>query len=403
MRTDNPPSSPETLPGPLGLVAHRPWRLWILGSLLARLPTSMAGLVLMLVGERVTGSLAEGALLAGVLNLCSGPPGPFFGRLLDRLELRRAMRVTVALSGLVTLGLVVAAEVRAPVWALYVLSVVLGLATAGMWGGMRALLVVTVPAVQLRRAHFAESLLVELCSVVGPVMVSLLVVTGGTVAALAGMAALSLLGAWLMRAVPPLPPAPRRPDTLLPPRDTQLVSALVLWIGLAYGLLMANVPQRMAQYGLGSGASGWFTAALPAGACLGGIVVSAWPLGRNRALLTTLAMLLASAALAVPPGLAGGSLGYAAGLFAAGLFMVPLNGLMATEIEGQMGLRRRAEAFSYFGSAAVAGGSGGYFLAGALDGRLEPAAVGLLSSAAFLLLALVLAAVLLLRRTRRAG
>ncbi|MBB5135428.1 MFS family permease [Thermocatellispora tengchongensis] len=383
------------------MLGHRPWRLWIAGSLLARLPTSMAGLVLILVGERANGSLAEGAVLAGVLSLCSGPPGPVIGRLLDRLEMRRAMRVTVALSGVVTLGLAVAAEMRAPAWALYALSVLLGLATAGMWGGMRALLVVTVPAAQLRRAHFAESLLVELCSVAGPVLVSVLVVAGGPVAALAGMAALSLLGALLMRAVPPLRPAPVRPAGLLPPRDTQLVSLLVLWVGLAYGLLMANVPQRMAEYGLDSGASGWFTAALPAGACLGGLVVSARPLPRHRALRTTLALLLVSAVLAVPSGLAADALGYAVGLFAAGLLMVPLNGLMATEIEGRMGLRRRAEAFSYFGSASVAGGAGGYFLAGALDGRLDPAGIGLLSSVAFLALALVVGAALVARAGRR--
>ncbi|GAA1000130.1 MFS transporter [Acrocarpospora macrocephala] len=372
------------------LLRHRPWLVWIGSSAMARLPMAMTSLAMVLVGEAGTGSLAVGTQLAGIVNLCSGVFGPPAGRAFDRVELRAAVRLTLAGLAFILLAMLPVVWLGAPLWALYVLSVLLGLAMAGLWGGLRALLLVTVPAAQLRRAHFAESLLVEFAAVVGPALVAVLVMVGRVAAAIIVMAVLSLLAAWGMRRIPALPPASGTRTSLLPPRDVGTVGILVAIVGMGYGLLVAAAPLRMGEYGLDAGATGWFMAALSAGACLGGLAVSVRPVPARRARPVAAALLFGTALLVLPSAVATTGLAYGAALFVAGLGMVPLNGLLATEIESRLGLSRRAEGFSYFGSASVAGGAMGYFAVGALSGWCVPATVSLLSSALFAALAITL-------------
>ncbi|MGW4422454.1 MFS transporter [Streptosporangium sp. NPDC004631] len=393
--------STET-PARLGeLLRHRPWLVWIGSSALARLPMAMTSLVMVLVGEIATGSLTVGAQLAGVVNLCSGVFGPLAGRAFDRVELGAAVRLTLGGSALTVLAMLPVVWLGAPLWALYLLSALLGLAMAGLWGGLRALLLVTIPASQLRRAHFAESLLVEFSSVLGPALVAVLVVMGRITSAIIVMAALSLLAAWGMRRVPALPPASGKRTGPLPPRDVWTVGILVALVGLGYGLLSAAAPLRMSDYGLDPGAAGWFVAVLSAGACLGGLAVSARPVPASRARTATVALLFGTSLLVLPSAAVTSGVAYGVALFVAGLGMVPINGLLATEIESRLGLSRRAEGFSYFGSAAVAGGAMGYFVVGALSEWYAPATVSFLSSAVFAVLAITLSLARFSARRRR--
>jgi hypothetical protein len=59
-----------------GLLSERTWQLWTRSSFLARLPSTMALLGLVLPGHAETGSLATGARLAGVTSFCAGLAGP---------------------------------------------------------------------------------------------------------------------------------------------------------------------------------------------------------------------------------------------------------------------------------------------------------------------------------------
>ncbi|HEY8340013.1 MAG TPA: hypothetical protein VIK95_09105, partial [Egibacteraceae bacterium] len=74
------------------LVAQPLWRRWTLAAFLARLPTTMTLLALVLAGEQATGSIAIGSLLAGVATFTSGFAAPWRGRALDRREIRGGLQ-----------------------------------------------------------------------------------------------------------------------------------------------------------------------------------------------------------------------------------------------------------------------------------------------------------------------
>ncbi|WP_199859945.1 MFS transporter, partial [Thermobifida halotolerans] len=389
--------------GAAALLAHRPWRRWVPTSALSRVPMAMAPLAVLLLGEHATGSLTSGVFLAGVFSLFSGAPGPFVGRLLDRFEMRRGLLWSLVAAAGSTILLLATAALGAPLWLYVLLCALQGLSMAGLLGGMRALLLVVAPPGNLRRAHFAESLMVELSAVLGPLLVGALALLGGADAALAGTALLCAAAGWAMRSAPALPPAPAAAATpLLPAVPVLRISLLVLCVSTGYGVLTANIPQRMADYGLTSTHATWVTAVFSTGACLGGVLASLRPLSADRAAAGTPLLLLASAAISLPAGLAQTVGGYAAALFASALLLVPLNGILVTRVEAELGLRRRAEGFSYFGAAATAGGSLGYLAASALAPLTTADRIAFLAPALHLALAGVLGAALISRGTPRA-
>ena len=85
------------------------FRRWAVVNLLARLPMTMNLLALVLVGEAVTGSLANGASLAGIATVSAGLAAQWRGRMLDRVELREGLRRHLGLSALAVLALLGAA------------------------------------------------------------------------------------------------------------------------------------------------------------------------------------------------------------------------------------------------------------------------------------------------------
>jgi hypothetical protein len=170
-----------------GLVTQRTWQRWTLSSFLARLPISMSLLGLVLAGQAATGSLATGTRLAGFTTLCAGLIGPLRGRLLDRGELRAGLqRSCLVHCGLLT-PFAVCVHFKADVLVLYAPCAAIAYSVSGIWGGFRALLVAAVSPERLRRAHFVESLMVEVSYGAGPLLVTGLAVVGGAVTVLAGM------------------------------------------------------------------------------------------------------------------------------------------------------------------------------------------------------------------------
>ena len=99
----------------LGALVRQPlWRRWTVAALLGRLPLTMNLLALVLVGERVSGSLAIGAQLAGVATITAGIAAPLRGRQLDRGGLRTGLRNAALLTAGVTLVLAAAVVFAIP-------------------------------------------------------------------------------------------------------------------------------------------------------------------------------------------------------------------------------------------------------------------------------------------------
>ena len=349
-----------------GLLRHRQWRAWIPASILARLPQAMLLLSWVVVGNARAGSLTLGATLAGVTSISAGAIAPWRGRLLDRQDVRRAVQFECVLTMSNLSLLLVVITARWPIWTLFVVAVAQGWANAGTQSGLRALLVAVVPAEQLPRAHFAESLMQEFCYVIGPVLVGGLTLAGGVPVALgfmigvAGAAALALTRVTDLRQKP----APR--SRLYRRRDIRRLTALVAVITAGIDLLESNVPQRMSQYGLPAGAAGWFMAVVAVSSCGGGVIVSFRPLRSGGNYLRPAVLFLVFAGLNIPVVLAPNAVLYGASLLISTLAFVPLIGFTAGEFEARLPAGERGAGFAFMFVGIQGGGALGFLATGAL-------------------------------------
>lgn len=375
-----------------GLLRQRTWQRWTLSSFLARLPISMSLFGLVLAGQAATGSLATGAKLAGVTTLCAGLFGPLRGRLLDRGELRRALqRSCFVASGLLG-AFAVSVTLKVHVVILYALCVGLGYSVSGVWGGFRALLVVAVTPDRLRRAHFVESLMVEVSYGAGPLLVTALAELGGAVAVLAGMATVAFVAGVSMIGVVRLHPRPAvRTHLLRRRKDIRVLVALAFCLGLGFGTFETNVPQRMPQYGLSADLAGVFLLLLAIGSMIGGTYVSLRPIRRQRTARKASALFGVFALLMLPSTLAPVAGVYAGCLLFASLMLVPITGLGSSELEARIGETQRAEAFSSFLAATMIGGGLGGVLNGVLVEPLGAWNIPYVTIGLFSILAVVLA------------
>ena len=156
------------------LFAQEQFRRWAVANLLARLPLTMNLLVLVLVGEALTGQVSTGATLAGGATLAAGLAAQWRGRRLDTVELNRGLRGDMLLSSLSLFALCAATVLGAPVPVMLGLSVLLGIAFAAVLGGFRALLVQSVPEDDIEAANAMDAVFVEVAFVLGPAMAALL-------------------------------------------------------------------------------------------------------------------------------------------------------------------------------------------------------------------------------------
>ena len=374
-----------------GLVTQRSWQRWTLSSFLARLPLSMSLLGLVLAGQAATGSLATGAGLAGFTTCCAGLIAPLRGRLLDRGELRAGLqRSCFAYCGLLAL-FAICVHFKADVLVLYALCAAIAYSVSGIWGGFRALLVAAVERERLRRAHFVESLMVEVSYGAGPLLATGLAVVGGAIAVLAGMALIALLAGVSLIGVVQLHPRPAaRTHVLRHRKDIRFLVALAFALGLGFGAFESNVTQRMPQYGLSPNLGGLFLLLLAIGSMTGGLCVSLRPIRRHRTALKASILFAVFAALLIPSALAPTASTYAACLLFASLMLVPISGLGSAELEARIGQDQRAEAFSSFLAATMIGGGLGGVLNGVLVIPLGAQNIPYLSIGLFTLVAVML-------------
>lgn len=226
------------------LIRHRPWRTWILASLLSRLPQAMLPLLWVLVAQQLTGSLTVGAVLGGLCALSTCVCSPSRGRLLDRTELRRAIQLDGTFS-VILFGLVWLALYRdLPTWTLMILAILQGWPNAGIMAGLRALLVVVVPSEQIRRAHFVESLMMEVSFTVGPFVVGTVALVAGVPAAVGAVAVVQSLAVVSLFRVGLLRPSPLPQAKMLGDRVIRRLVYLMVALVMGFGLLESNVAQR---------------------------------------------------------------------------------------------------------------------------------------------------------------
>lgn len=377
------------------LVGRSPVRWWALAVLLNRLPAAMAGLALILAGERATGSLADGALLVAASALGFAVAAPWRGRALDRVELRGGLQRDCGLAAASTAALAVAVLAGAPLWALVALSVAVGVASAGLEGGFRALLPTIVPPGEVSRGSALEAVLGEVTFLAGPALAGLIAHVAGAVTALGVMAAGSLSAALIAARLPRRPPAPpvtrpggrgrrrsgrRQAVWRLP--GVGAVYVLAVGAGGCVGLLESAMPARVALLGLPAPAAGGYLTAAYTASLLGGVVATATApsdvaLGARRAPVHALALFGWLGGGLAATALVGSPAGLAAAAMAAGLALAPLYALGALVLQSRLPPARHAEGFAVFIAAQAVGAGLGNAVTSQLLGRAGP--VGLLA------------------------
>lgn len=340
-----------------------------MANLFARLPLTMNLLALVLVGEQTTGSLANGALLAGIATGTSGLTAQWRGRQLDRRDLRIGMRQDLLLTLVCVAALIAGVVMGAPLWALALLVAAQGVASAAVLGGFRTLLVLCVPPEDIEPANAIDAVFVEVAFVAGPAIAGILALFVGPTGVLALMAGAFVVAAVMMRQMPTRPPAER--GVLIGPAPLRTtgasaVYALVLLMGLPLGAWEASIPARLEVFGLEPAAAGPLLALTALGSGLAGLVAANLrdPLRQGR--LFAGALMLAFGALFLPTAAAPNLWLLGLSLFAFGLPIAPLNALAGLTFQRTIAAPRRGEGFSLYPAMILIGAGAGQLLAGLL-------------------------------------
>ena len=173
-------------------------------AVLARLPVSMAPLGMVLLVEHVRGSYASAGLVTGAYAVGTAVGSPVWGRAIDRSGQARVIVPTVLASGALLAALALSAVAGAGDVPLLVLAAASGATFPPFSAAMRASWRSLLPDPVQRRAGYAlDASAVEAIFVVGPLVLSLLLVVTPPVAPLLITAGLLVGGGLLYAASPP--------------------------------------------------------------------------------------------------------------------------------------------------------------------------------------------------------
>ena len=386
-----------------GLVRQPLWRRWTLASLLGRLPLTMTLLALVLVGERVAGSLAVGAQLAGVATIAAGIAAPLRGRQLDSGGIRVGLRNAALLTAAVLGAQAAAVVMGAPLLVLFGLAAAQGVTSAALSGGFRALLVWVVDASDLPQANTLEAVLIEIAFVAGPSLAGILALVVGPVGVLLAMAAASVASALLTATLPPVSPHTKR--AVAPPWRTAgapAVYLLALAMGAALGLLESALPARSAELGMAAASAGPLLALTAAGSAVGGLLAAVRRDHRRYQARVAVGLLVTMGLLFGALAATGGRVSLGVLLFLAGAPIAPLNALGSLRLQDTIPASRLGEGFAVFTAMILVGAGIGQSITGQL--LEDVGAQVLLAGAAVIPIAAgVVITAVVLRRRRTSG
>jgi MFS family permease len=364
-------------------------------SLVGRRSLGTASLALLLLVRERTGSYATAGLVAGAYALAFGLLGPVLARLADRTGPVRVLRLTGAVHPLLLLAVVVVAHTGAPVAVLLVAAVLAGATVPPLGPVMRALWATRLSGPSLATAYSLESVVVELCFVLGPLLVAALTLLAGTDAPVVASALLAGSGAlWLSATVSVRTTRSAslrsRPSGPLSSPTVQALLVTVLGVGATFGAVEVAVPAFVEGQGGRAATGGVLLAVWSLGSVAGGLVYGGLHLrAAHRSQLPVL--VTAFAVGAGLPLLAGGTVSLGLALFVWGLTIAPFSACNSVLLGQAAPVGTVTEAFAWntsmiFGGAALANG-----LSGVLVERYGPPAA-LLATAVTGLLALAASA-----------
>jgi MFS family permease len=184
------------IPGPYKrLLAVRPARLPVVGTLIGRLPIAALSLSTILLVRQETGSFAAAGAVEACIAIAAATSPPLQGRLVDRFGQTAVLLPAAMANPLALAALVLAAKAGADLAILGVIGAACGATIPALSSCMRTLWSELVPDPELRQSAFAlDAVLLEVCFIVGPLGTAALVAIGSPAAAVVANAALSSVG-----------------------------------------------------------------------------------------------------------------------------------------------------------------------------------------------------------------
>jgi MFS family permease len=367
-------------------------------AVVGRMPTAMAGLAIVLLVRAAGGSYAVAGVVAGTYSVALALTSPLLGRLVDRVGQTRVLAGCAAASAL-AFGALAAAGGRVPPVALAGLAALAGASIPPVGACMRALWSDLLGDDGRLQAAFAvESTVQELIFVVGPPLVALLAGAFSPAVALAGTAALLLLGVGSFAATPASrawrPRRRRAADwagALRSPGIRAVLATIVL-LAAAFGTVEVTVVAGAEQLGSRT-LAGPLLALWALGSMVGGLVFGARASARGpeQRMVGLLALVVAGIALL---SVATGLVQLGAGMVLAGLGIAPAIACLYLLVDRLAPAGTVTEAFTWVTTAFASGIAAGNALGGTLVQRVG-------TDGAFLVAAAGIAAGTLLARLRR--
>ena len=340
-------------------------------SLVGRLSLGMTGLAILLLVHQSTGSYAAAGAVSAAYALAFAAGAPTRARSADRrgpvpVMLRCAVMQPV---GLITLALL--ADRDAPAVVLAVPAIVAGWFVPPLGSVMRALWAARLPTASLPTAYSLESVLIEVCFVLGPGLVAGLAVWTGPASALVVSGVISMVGALGMavsrgvRAVRPVEDVLHGRAGPLTSPSVRALLLTVVWIGVSLGAVEVSMPAFAERTGSRPATAGILLAVWSAGSMIGGLVYGALPSTRTH--YEQMRYLVAALAVAsLLPLFPRGPISMGLALLVYGSTIAPFMACNSVLLGAAAPRGTTTEAFAWSGSMLFAGSALGTATAGAL-------------------------------------
>lgn len=359
-------------------------------SVVGRLSLGMTSLALLLLVRDTSGSYAVAGLVSGAYALSFGVLGPTLARLADRTGPVPALRTTALLHPALLTAVVVTSHGDVALPVLLVVTVAAGATVPPLGPVMRALWADALRGPALATAYSLESVVVELCFVLGPLLVASLTVAFDPSAPVLASGVLAGVGGLWLSATPrvgAVRPHDERHSSRFGPLSSPAVRALLLTIagvGATFGAVEVAIPAFVEEQGARASSAGVLLAVWSLGSVVGGLLYGGLDLRTpHRSQLPVLVTALAVGAAL--PLLATGTAAMGVALFVFGLTIAPISACNSVLLGRAAPAGTVTEAFAWntsmiFGGAALASG-----LSGLLVERSGPTAALTVTAGAGLL------------------
>ncbi|WP_434648458.1 MFS transporter [Pseudomonas sp. D1-2] len=301
-------------------------RGFVLAGMIARMPISMTGIGVITMLSQLKGGYGLAGAVAATFALATAFCAPQVSRLVDRFGQGRVLPAAALLGGGALLMLLLCTRLQAPHWTLFLFA-----ALAGCMPSMSAMVRARWTEVyrgqpQLRTAYALESVLDEVCFIVGPPLsVGLCVVAFPEAGPLASVLLLAIgVTAFVLQrgTEPPVHPhQPHHQGSIIGSVDVLLLLLLMVAMGVIVGVVDVVSVAFAQQQGQPAAAS-IVLSVYAIGSCLAGLAFGAL---RSKLPLPRLFLYggVATAVTTLPLLLASNILGLSLAVFVAGLFFAP--------------------------------------------------------------------------------